>query len=240
MVCVYPINGGNKLLDESVQGYSDTFVVSPLQVKGGQMKQTLQILSAVLLIVGLSACSPRTSVTPVSISTVQPAKGEPYYPLATRTGVEEIDGVLDAIGDIQELRTLVQLTATKCTTRDGLGGPPKCLPGEGEGTPVDVLPFLGPEGHFLRNTEINDWQGFDASGIYAIYEVSLGAYSDENYPAGKVAILLVGKENQPAIALQIRDGRIVRVDTILDNSLASLDSILQRDAAKLILAPVPH
>ncbi len=204
------------------------------------MKRTLQILSAVLLIAGLSACSPKIPATQASIATAQPTRAEPYHPLTTRTGIEEIDRILEAIGDIQKLRSLVQLTATRCTKQEGLGGPPKCLAGEGEGTPVDVLPFLGPEGHFIRGTELNDWQGFDTSGIYAIYEVSSDAYTDENYPAGKLAILFVGKENQPAIALQVRDGRIVRLDNYFENSLESLDSTLQRDAARLILAPISH
>jgi hypothetical protein len=204
------------------------------------MKQTLQILYATLLIAGLSSCSPRVPETPVSLSAGEPTLAEPYHPLTTRIGVEEIDRVLDATGDMKKLRSLVQLTATKCTKRDGLGGPPKCLPGEGEGTPVDVLPFLGPEGYFLRKTELANWQGFDASGIYAIYEVSSGAYSDENYPAGKYAILFVRKEDRPAIALNLRDGRIVRVDTVFESSPDSLDQILQRDASRLILAPVPR
>jgi len=204
------------------------------------MKRALQILFAIVFIAGLAGCSPKMPATPVSGSTAQPTRAEPYYPLTARTGIEEIDPVLDAVGDIQKLRALVQLTATRCTKQEGLGGPPKCLPGEREGTPVDVLPFLGPEGHFIRGTELNDWQGFDTSGIYAIYEVSSGAYSDENYPAGNVAILFVGKENQPSIALNIRDGRVVRVDTILESSRESLDSILQRDAARLILAPFSH
>ena len=204
------------------------------------MKRALQVLSITMLFAGLAACSPQLPATPVRISSVQPTLAEPYHPLSTRTGIEEIDPVLDAIGDIQKLRSLVQLTSTRCTTQDGLGGPPKCLPGEGEGTSVDVLPFLGPEGNFLRGTEINKWQGIDPSGIYAIYEVSSSAYSDENYPAGKYAILFVGKQDQPAIALQVRDSRIVRVDAVFEKSPESLDSILKRDSARLILAPLPH
>jgi hypothetical protein len=105
---------------------------------------------------------------------------------------------------------------------------------------VDVLPFLGPEGSFLRKDEIGNWQGFEASGIYAIYEISTGAFSDENYPAGQYAILFVGKENQPAISLHASDGRIVRVDYIFDNSPKSLGVILQREATRLVLAPEAH
>src|SRR5215208_5097270 len=105
------------------------------------MNHTLRILSVILLIAGSSACSPKMSATEVSISTVQPTLAEVYHPLTARTGIKEIDRVLDAIGDTSKLRSLVQLTATRCTKQEGLGGPPKCLPGEGEGTPVEVLPF---------------------------------------------------------------------------------------------------
>jgi hypothetical protein len=163
---------------------------------------------------------------------------EAVHPLTTRTGIEEIDRILDASGDMQKLRSLIQFTSTKCTRLDGLGGPPKCLPGEGEGSPVAVLPFLGPEGYFLRKDEIDNWQGFEVSGLFAIYEVSPNAFSDENYPAGQYAILFVGEENQPAVSLRVSNGRIVRVDSIFDRSPESLGEILQREAEKLILAPV--
>lgn len=212
--------------------------ILPLEIKRVEMKRYLQIASAVLLIAGISACSPRMPATPVNTPAPEPTVAEPYHPLTTRTGIEEIDRILDASGDVQKLRSLIKLTSTRCTKRDGLGGPPKCLPGEGEGTPVEVLPFIGPEGYFLRKDEIKLWQGFDTSGLFAIYEVSSNAYSDENYPAGQYAILFVGKENEPAISLRIKDGRIVRVDYVFDDSPESMDEILRREAAKLILAPV--
>jgi hypothetical protein len=198
------------------------------------MKRYIQIASTIFLIVGISACTPIVATT----STLQPTLIETYYPLTTRTGIKEIDHILNASGDVQKLRSLIQFTSAMCTKLDGLGGPPKCLQDEGEGTPVDVLPFLGPEGSFLRKDEIENWQGFEASGIYAIYEISTGAFSDENYPAGQYAILFVGKENQPAISLHVSNGGIVRVDYIFDNSPESLSAILQREAARLILVPV--
>ena len=200
------------------------------------MQRYFQIVCAMLLISGVAACSPGMATT----ATLQPGLTETYYPLTTRTGLEEIDRILDASGDVQRLRSLVQFTSALCTRRDGLGGPPKCLEDEGEGTPVEVLPFLGPEGSFLRKDEIQDWQGFKASGLYAIYEVSSSAFSDENYPAGQYAILFVGKDNQPAISLRVSNSRIVRVDTLFESSVESLDTILQRESAKLILVPRPH
>ena len=201
------------------------------------MKRIFQIFSAMLLVAGIAACSPRVPAAQENTSP-RSTPAEVVHPLTTRTGIGEIDRILDASSDVQKLRSLIQFTSTKCTRREGLGGPPKCLPGEEEGAPVDVLPFLGPEGYFLRKDEIKNWQGFEASGLFAIYEVSPNAFSDENYPAGQYAILFVGKENQPAISLRVSSGRIVRVDTLFDHSPESLGEILQREAAKLILEPV--
>jgi len=206
----------------------------PFRIKGLKMKGYIHSISMIFLIMGIAACTPIIAAT----STLSPTLTERYYPLTTRTGIEEIDRILDASGDLQKLRSLIRFTSTRCTKLDGLGGPPKCLQGEQEGTPVEVLPFLGPEGSFLRKNEIKNWQGFEASGIYAIYEISSGAFSDENYPAGQFAILFGGKENQPAVSLHISAGRIVRIDYIIDNSHEALDAILQREAARLILAPV--
>jgi len=197
------------------------------------MRHYVQIIAGVLLLGGLVACSAKMPADQESTSTSQRA-----HPLSVRTGIEEIDRILEASGDVQKLRSLIALTSAKCTKQDGLGGPPKCLPGEEEGTPVEVLPFLGPEGSFLRKAEIENWPGFESSGIYAIYEVSSKAYSDENYPAGQYSILFLGNENQPAISLRIKDGRIVRVDYVFDDSSDSLEAMLQREAARLILAPV--
>ena len=200
------------------------------------MQRYFQFTFALLLIAGVAACSPEMATT----ATLQPALTETYHPLTTRTGIEEIDRILDASGDVQKLRSLIQFTSTQCTKRDGLGGPPKCLQDEEEGAPVEVVPFLGPEGSFLRKDEIQNWQGFEASGLYAIYEVSSSAFSDQNYPAGQYAIVFVGKDNQPAISLRISNGRIVRVDYIFEHSIESLDAILQRETAKLILEPKSH
>ena len=89
----------------------------PLEVKGVKMKRTLQVLAVILLIAGVDACSPKMPPTQVSISTVQPTLAESYHPLTARTGIKEIDRVLDAIGEIQRLRSLIQLTATRCPGR---------------------------------------------------------------------------------------------------------------------------
>ncbi len=142
---------------------------------------------------------------------------KPYHPLTTQTGIGSIDQILSAVasGDTEALRSLVEFTNAPCTQQDGLGGPPKCREGEVEGTPVDVLPFLGGEGSFLRKDEIGNSPGIDVTSVYAVYEVNAAAISSEEYyPIGKYVILFVGEGNQPAVALRIGEQGIVRVEHI--------------------------
>ena len=160
-----------------------------------------------------------------------------YYPLATMTQIEEIDLILAAIAssDVQAVRNLFGFTITACKTVNALGGPPACREGEAEGTSVDVLPFLGSEGSYLRKDEVNNFPGLTVTGVYAIYQVSETAYSEENFPKGDYGIMLTAQENIPNIVLQIKNGQIVRIDYVFDP--ASFETILQRDAANFVLPP---
>jgi hypothetical protein len=204
-------------------------------------KKTVPLHFLVFLF-SLSACVPATAtVPPVSATeslptnTAEPRDSE-YYPLSTRTGIADIDAVLATLesSDPQELRDLIHFTTVACTNAEGLGGPPKCRENEAEGDLVNVLPFLGSEGYFLRESELSSFPGVNVVGLYAVYAVSDSAYSEEAYPKGEYAVLLATEDNQTIIAIQIREG-IVRIDYL--HSLTSLNEIVQRDASELILAP---
>lgn len=203
------------------------------------MKRSIRMACMILLVLGIVACSPVTPATQDAAPTSGPISTEGYYPLTTQTGLAEIDNVLAAVasGDGQELRSLIQFTSAQCTQAEGLGGPPKCRAGESEGTVVEVLPFLGPEGSFLHKDEIEDWQGIDVTGLYAIYEVSSDVRVEEYYPAGKYAILFVGKDGQSLIVLRVSDGRLVRIDYLFDVSPEFLQATIRREAAQFILPP---
>jgi hypothetical protein len=210
------------------------------------MKAKLYLICLLLFSLLLSACASATpepaatiAVAPASetASPVIPTSTEPgYHPLSTRTGIPDVDAVLAAVesGDPQQLRDLIHFTTVACTKAEGLGGPPKCQAGEAEGTPVEVLPFLGSEGSFLRASDVSNFPGVDVTGLYAVYKVSDAAYSEEAYPVGEYAVMFVGDGNQPGIVIQIRDG-VVRIDYLY--SSAYLDETIQRDASELILAP---
>jgi len=206
------------------------------------MKKYLLILF-VILFMTVSACS--SVSTPTSeVNTEQPqptqASASPvlkYYPLDIMTQIDEIDFILAAVasGDAQAVRNLFGFTTTTCKTVNALGGPPACREGEAEGTTVDVLPFLGSEGSYLRKDEVDNFPGLNVIGVYAIYQVSETAYSEENFPKGDYGIMLTASENLPSIVLQIKNGQIVRIDYVFDPS--SVETILQRDAANFVLPP---
>ena len=198
----------------------------------------------VVFVVILSACSPAITSTPVQeIATEIAPTPAPvstalkYYPLDTMTQIEEIDLILYAVasGDTQELINLFDYTTTACKTVNALGGPPPCREGEAEGTMVEVLPFLGSEGSYLRKDEVSNFPGLNVTGVYAIYQVSETAYSEENFPKGDYGIMLTAPVNLPNIVLQIKNGQIVRIDYVFDP--ASVETLLQRDAANFALPP---
>ena len=154
-----------------------------------------------------------------------------------QTGVAELDAIIAAAlgGDLEKLRSFLGFTQTTCTFAEGLGGPPRCLDSEQEGTPVEVLPFLGPEGHFVRNDDIESWEGVDVSEVFAVYQVSERAYSEANYPAGEYAIVFVSSpENQTSVTLQVQEGRIVRIDY----GFGYPPAIREDDVVKYLVSPV--
>ena len=204
------------------------------------MKQNLPVALAILLMLVIAACTPVTTPVEEVTPTQHLAPRGAFHPLTTQTGIESIDQVLTAVssGDAGSLHSLIEFTNALCTQKEGLGGPPKCREGEVEGTPVEVLSFLGSEGNFLRRDQIKDWTGIDASGIYAIYEVNAAAISSEQYyPVGRYVIVLVSEGHEPAVALRIGERGIVRVDTVFDSSPEALRAMVEREASTVILEP---
>ena len=213
------------------------------------MKTKTMLIHLFVSFVVLSACAPVASAEPVAptamltttkkLTATSTATEEPKslgYPLSTRTGIADVDDVLAAVesGDAQAQRDLIRFTTVGCTKADGLGGPPKCREGEAEGTLVNVLPFLGPEGNFMHESDLSGFQPMDVLGIYAVYSVSDSAYSEDTYPAGEYAAMFTTEIDQIFIVYQIQEG-IVRMDTVFSPS--SRDTVIQRDATEFILAP---
>jgi hypothetical protein len=212
------------------------------------MNQSFRFFVPILLVAAISACAPgilatrevpATPTSPVRATATTAVTEEGYYPLTTRTGIGTLDAIVDAAasGDMAMLKPLIHFTDAKCTLAEGLGGPPKCRAGEAEGTSMEVLPFLGSEGSYLRRSEIDSWQGIDVSGLYAVYEVSTDLVVEEYFPVGQYAIVFAGGGIEPGTILRIADGQIVRIDSLYDASPEALNALLAREASRIILAP---
>ena len=204
------------------------------------MKQSTLGTILILVISLLPACSPETTPLPTQqISpTIPPTQALQYHPLDTLTNIPEIDVIIRAVagGNPQELQALLEYTKTACMTVNALGGPPPCRQNEAEGTLVEVLPSLGPEGSFLRKDEAENFPGLDVEGLYAVYRVPEAAFSDPNYPAGEYAIVYVSEGNDPEIVLQLRHGRIVRIDYLF--GYPESNALLPKGVTDFLLEPV--
>jgi hypothetical protein len=173
---------------------------------------TLKTLAASFVVLLLAGCSSSTPIPPTAPVSGTTERG-------VETGMEALDRVIQIVldGDMNALRSIIRYAEAGCTFADGLGGPPKCKDGEDEGETVEVLPFLGPEGHFIRKDDINSWTGIDASDLYAVYLVSGSAFSDPIYPSGQYAIAFINEARFLITTLQIVEGNIVRVDSHMGN-----------------------
>jgi hypothetical protein len=197
----------------------------------------------ILIVVSLTACgaletdadtqgASRGADTPTNTAPA-PMENEPLGP--AKTGRDELDRVIRIVldGDTNALRSIVQYAQAECTFEDGLGGPPKCKEGEVEGETVEVLPFLGPEGHFIRREDRNSWIGIRARDVHAVYAVSSSAFTNPYYPSGTYAIAFINEAQSTLVTLRIVEGRIVRVDTALGNP----PDIRQDDVESYLLPP---
>lgn len=136
------------------------------------------------------------------------------YPVNTTTGIEIVDKVVAAVTstDHKGLSDLIHYTNAKCTKAQGLGGPPKCLDNEADGTPVDVLPMLGSEGSFLRKTDVTPEFFQGQYQLLAVFKVKPDANPDPDYPAGVYGVLLLRTDQASYKTLRVDDQGIVRID----------------------------
>lgn len=170
------------------------------------------------------------------IMTVTSGCAAPAPSGAEPTGLPALDAIIAAAQSANPVALVpfIEYTRAACTNADGVGGPPKCLPGEAEGTVVEVLPCLGPEGNFVRKADVHQWEGLSLGEIHAVYQVSDAAYGDENYPAGEYALVFKGRSDaSTSITLQVRAGRIVRIDYGLNRA----PEIRPEDVSRYLLRP---
>jgi len=74
-----------------------------------------------------------------------------------RTGVPDLDGVISTVTskNTAAMSDLVQFSTLACTTATGEGGPPKCAPGEIDGSNVDVFETYDCAINWRRRTDVD-------------------------------------------------------------------------------------
>ena len=171
-------------------------------------------------------------------NTPSPTNGLEYSP-DTRTGIPEIDLVIDAImsGDIDERIKLVRYSISGCTTADGLGGPPKCGQNEPENTLVEAFPVSYSEGIQVRPEDIRSVFDFSIRRLLAVYRVPSDAYNQVYWPAGTYSVVFMLTDERAPMILEVfvDSGEIVRLGF---NLVSSLQQMLEGKDLEFILPPL--
>ena len=181
--------------------------------------------------------SAKATLIVLALSTWLVTSCSPQAPIAPGDDtVPHLDNLVSAVssGSTEDLLALVQFSSLPCTKKEGMGGPPKCLSDEPEGTLVDVLPILGPEGGHIRRSEFSSWPGIGAAQLYAAFRTSEGTYSDEFFPAGEFGVAFRLPDKASVVVFQVTDDGIVRLDYPV---LSSFEDILKD--SEIILGPYP-
>ena len=161
-----------------------------------------------LLLLTMSACAALPGTLEVSIL--------PEASLIPQNSVlEELKPVLESIlfGTIEDRRALVSYTTIGCTNMDGLGGPPKCEPGQAEGSLVQVLPILSGEGTFATQQGIDQALDFEVMDLYAIYHLPQDNFPADYWSIGEYGLIFSRQMNAVPFPLTVftQDGRIVQL-----------------------------
>lgn len=130
------------------------------------------------------------------------------------------------------------LITVPCTTAEGLGGPPKCQEGQAEGTPVEVLPVWGPEGHYVEPANLDLFlESLQLGRLYAVYEVADAGTPMADYePAGEYGVIFGGGESGVPMTLLVDDRGVVRTVFAYGDTAAG---VVERADGDLLLGPLP-
>lgn len=198
------------------------------------MKAHIRFSILYVLLAGafLTGCNPTEPMVDIQ---VKPAVVEAP---ATDGATAALRPVAQAIlgGSVDERLELIQFLSTGCTLTDGLGGPPKCLEGQEEGTLVEVFPIGGSEGSFATRETILQTLEFSVIDLYAVYAVPEDAYREAFWPAGDYALLFNRTQNEIPLPLTVlvTDGKIVRLQFHFG---VPVEDILADVPVSLILIP---
>lgn len=193
--------------------------------------------------------SPAATVTPAPTPT--PVSTPVGHPTGTRTGVPEVDAVLDAVtsGEADRVDGLLEWYAVRCEANPiGLGSPtPKCPDGTAEGTPVEIFPngsCPSFRGATRDNVDVllSNFVRREARPV-AVYRQTSSGPAGLEFPAGEFGILLAVPSQSGfgpgygVARIQVTDGRIVVAGVACPND--TIEQELARAGSTDYLLPPP-
>ena len=193
------------------------------------------ILAGLTLAVLLAACADGDGENAPTATMAPAATATPDEPEARRTGIAELDAIIDAVGtgDENVLRDLIRFESIACVgpTPGSLGGPPLCLDDETPGEIVTVLRGVGCHGDYGRASSILKSIANLPHGVYAVIRESEGyrlVYSSLPSQSSKYSV---------GAGLRVQNGRIIA----LTNRCAQPAEVFVEGVAPedFVLPPLP-
>jgi len=187
------------------------------------MKPRTVILSVAALAVFalVSACddgeeaAPTPTAPATEAATATAPATAPLTPPTGRTGIPELDAVIDAMvtdhgqKETPALAALIGFTQVPCiTTPQDVGGPPLCELNEEDGELVEVFEYGACEGEYLRPHQIDRVLTILAqSSLYAVYR----APPDHPFADEYVVVIADDSPDRAGLAweVEVESGRIV-------------------------------
>ncbi len=161
--------------------------------------------------------SPAPGSEETQASSPTPVLGDKETNIPERTGVAELDAIIDGfiLHDTKTLLPHLRYSVLPCGVKPGMSGSPPCRADQETGTPVEVMPFSGCEFGYYRPHEFElILAEVVQDDLYGVYR----ATPDVRFPGEYVIVLFresVDPETEPpviAIEVSVDEGRIVGVN----------------------------
>jgi hypothetical protein len=153
-------------------------------------------------------------------------------PTGTKSGIEAVDRVIDAVsrGDEDGLLALLRSQKTACTTQTGAGGPPKCRDAREElvpdGTLIDAFPLSSCELDWHADLRAIVQRIFEGQPrLYAVVAFTGQLFNEPYLPQPTHAAVFDTRtpDGRPVgLMLLIESGSVVYVDWMCDGSAESM------------------
>jgi len=157
------------------------------------------------------------------------------------TLIASVDGAIDAElrGDGNQLQRLLRYASVPCSADSDGEDAPRCRPGEGDGTTVEVIPIGDCRRSFQRPDEFRE-EGITSLGVrlYAVYDAAA-----ESYPPGEYIVVFLREPianaapAQTAFALSMTEDGITGINYGCDQAVEEF--VASQHLSSAIVAP-PH